>query len=189
MAEKELAEAGPETGAATARGIHKLAAENREPRLPDICTALKRGHVAIDAGRFCFGDIGLTNCSMNLRVRFHRPFAILASELAGAPKKPSPGRCNLPACQCPRPVIPPAPPIPRQSIFALKDIKWRNPARPQEYELGRAFQFANVPEALAHKALDLGVAVLARKRASPEMEIQQERRAADPEKCIDLETG
>jgi len=187
QAEKELAEADQKQRAATAREIHKLAAEI-ENSLPDICTALKRGHVAIDAGRFCFGDIGLYKLLDELESSLPSSFAILASELRGRAEETIARRApaGLPV---PEPVIPPAPPIPRQSIFALKDIKWRNPARPQEYELGERFSFANVPEALAHKALDLGVAVLPESEQAQKWKYNKRGGPPIPEKCIDLETG
>ena len=81
-------------------------------------------------------------------------------------------------------------PIPRQQVFLLKDAKWRNPARPQEFELAERFSFANVPVELAHKALETGIAVapdseqaqkilLDDEQVTKLAEIQQARRAAD----------
>jgi len=136
--------------------------------------------------RFCFGDIGLYKLLDELESSLPSSFAILASELRGAPKKPSPD-VHLPAASA-RAVIPPAPPIPRQSIFALKDIKWRNP-HGRRNMTWRAFQFANVPEALAHKALDLGVAVLPESEQAQKWKYTREAGRRFPEKCIDLETG
>lgn len=55
QAKKEADEADQKQRAATARAIHKLAAEI-EDSLPDIITSLRRGHTAIEAGHFVFGE-------------------------------------------------------------------------------------------------------------------------------------
>jgi len=89
----------------------------------------------------------------------------------------------------PEPVIPPAPPIPRQMVFALKDIKWRNPARPQEFELAERFAFVSVPVELAHKALENGIAVLPDSEQAQKWKFNKRGGPPIPEKCIDLNTG
>jgi phage gp29-like protein len=81
QASAEAAAADQKQRAATARQIHKLAAEI-EDSLPDIIDALKRGHAAIEAGRFLFGTIG-----------------IYPVKCAPAQSKPSPDM-HRPGCQC-----------------------------------------------------------------------------------------
>jgi GTPase Era involved in 16S rRNA processing len=82
QAAKEEDEADAKQRAATARQVHKLAAEI-EDSLPDIVTSLKRGHTAIEAGRFVFGEIGLYKLLDELESSLPSSFAILASEMRG----------------------------------------------------------------------------------------------------------
>jgi hypothetical protein len=87
----------------------------------------------------------------------------------------------------PQPVA--AEPIPRQTVFLLKDAKWRNPARPHEFELGERFSFANVPAELAAKALESGVAILPESEQAQKWKFNKRGAPPIPEKCIDIETG
>jgi hypothetical protein len=80
LAQKEAADADQKQRAATAREINKLA-DAIENSLPDIVTSLKRGHVAIEAGRFVFGEIGLYELLAQLERDLPSSFAILASEM------------------------------------------------------------------------------------------------------------
>jgi hypothetical protein len=187
QAKKEAAEADQKQRATTAREINKLA-DAIENALPDIVTSLRRGHAAIEAGRFCFGDIGLFKLLDELESSLPSSFAILASEMRGRAEETIAGRApaSLPV---PEVVIPPAPPIPRQTIFALKDIKWRNPARPQEFELAERFAFVSVPVELAHKALENGIAVLPDSEQAQKWKFNKRGGPPIPEKCIDLNTG
>jgi len=82
-----------------------------------------------------------------------------------------------------------AEPIPRQTIFLLKDAKWRNPQRPLEFELGERFSFANVPAELAAKALESGIAVLPDDERAQKWKYNKRGGPPIPEKCIDIETG
>jgi hypothetical protein len=187
QAPKELAEADQKQRATTARAIHKLA-DSIESSLPPIVDSLRRGHAAIEAGRFCFGDIGLFKLLDELESSLPSSFAILASEMRGRAEETIARRApaTLPV---PEVVIPPAPPIPRQMVFALKDIKWRNPARPQEFELGERFAFVNVPAELAAKALENGFAVLPESEQAQKWKYNKRGGPPIPEKCIDLDTG
>jgi hypothetical protein len=74
-------------------------------------------------------------------------------------------------------------------VFALKDIKWRNPGRPQEFELAERFSFASVPVELAHRALESGAAVLPEDDRVAKLKYNKRGAPPIPEKCIDLDTG
>jgi hypothetical protein len=87
----------------------------------------------------------------------------------------------------PQPVA--AEPIPRQTVFLLKDAKWRNPARPQDFELAERFSFANVPAELAAKALENGIAVLPEDERVAKLKYSRKGGPPIPEKCVDLNTG
>jgi hypothetical protein len=187
QAAKELAEADAKQRAATARQINKLA-DAMEDSLPDIVTALRRGHAAIEAGRFVFGDIGLYKLLDELESSLPSSFAILASEMRGRAAETIAERAPA-ALPVPEVVIPPVPPIPRQMVFALKDIKWRNPTRPQEFELAERFSFVNVPVELAHKALENGIAILPDDERVEKLKYNKRGGPPIPEKCIDLDTG
>ena len=184
---KEADEADAKQRAATARQVHKLAAEI-EDSLPDIVTALRRGHAAIEAGRFCFGDIGLFKLLDELESSLPSSFAILASEMRGRAEETIAGRApaTLPV---PEPVIPPLPPIPRQSIFALQNLKWKNPQRPLETELCERFSFASVPVELAAKALDSGLAILPDDERVAKLKYNKRGGPPHPASCHDLDTG
>jgi hypothetical protein len=187
QAKKEADEADQKQRAATARAIHKLAAEI-EDSLPDIVTSLRRGHSAIEAGRFCFGEIGLYALLAELESSLPSSFAILASEMRGRAEETITGRspATLPV---PEVVIPPAAPIPRQSIFALQNLKWHNPARPQDFELAERFSFASVPLELAARALESGIAVPPDDERVAKLKYNKRGGPPIPEKCIDLDTG
>jgi hypothetical protein len=142
QAAKEAAEADQKQRAATARQIHKLAAEI-EDSLPDIVTSLRRGHAAIEAGRFVLGEIGLLKLLAELESSLPSSFAILASEMRGCAEETIAGRApaTLPV---PEVVIPPASPIPRQQVFALQNLKWHDPET-QRLATCERFDFANCP--------------------------------------------
>jgi multidrug efflux pump subunit AcrA (membrane-fusion protein) len=187
QAAKELAEADAKQRAATARVIHKLAAEI-EDSLPDIVTALRRGHAAIEAGRFVFGEIGLYKLLDELESSLPESFAILSSEMRGRAEQTI---ARLAPAMLPTPEPPPdaAEPIPRQMVFLLKDAKWRNPQRPLEFELGERFAFVNVPVELAAKALENGIAVLPDDERVAKLKYNKRGGPPIPEKCVDLNTG
>jgi hypothetical protein len=187
QAEKELAEADAKQRVTTARVIHKLAAEI-EDSLPDIVAALRRGHAAILAGRFVFGDIGLYKLLDELESSLPSSFAILASEMRGRAEETIAGRAPAVLPQ-PVEIAIPAPPIPRTQIFALQNLKWRSPDRPLEFELAESFSFANVPTDLAAKALENGVAVLPESEPAQKWKYNKRGGPPIPEKCIDLDTG
>jgi hypothetical protein len=187
QAAKEVDEADAKQRAATARQVHKLAAEI-EDSLPDIVTSLKRGHTAIEAGRFVFGEIGLYKLLDELESSLPSSFAILASEMRGRAAETIAGRApaTLPTPE-PQPVA--AEPIPRQMVFLLKDAKWRSPGRPLEFELGERFSFANVPAELAARAPENGVAILPESEQAQKWKYNKRGGPPIPEKCIDIETG
>jgi hypothetical protein len=186
QAAKELAEADQKQRAATARVIHKLAAEI-EDSLPDIVTALRRGHAAIEAGRFCFGDIGLFKLLDELESSLPTSFAILASEMRGRAEETIARRvpAGLPV---PEPVIPPAPLIPRTRVFALQNLKWTDPET-HRLTLCERFDVCALPNIFAELAISKDLAI------DPELdrarELIKQRRGAPPlqERCYDLDLG
>jgi len=186
QAAKEAAEADQKQRAATARQIHKLAAEI-EDSLPDIVTSLRRGHAAIEAGRFVLGEIGLLKLLAELESSLPSSFAILASEMRGCAEETIAGRApaTLPV---PEVVIPPASPIPRQQVFALQNLKWHDPET-QRLATCERFDFRELPVELARKALESNVAVAP---DSPRIqEVKHLRRGCppDPARCYDLDSG
>ncbi len=183
---KEAADADAKQRAATAREINKLA-DAIENSLPDIMASLRRGHVAIEAGRFCFGDIGLYKLLDELESSLPSSFAILASEMRGRAEQTIAGRApaSLPV---PEPVLPPAPPISRQQIFALQNLKWTDPASLQPAYCER-FNFASPPAMVAAKALETGIAVLPDDERVAKLKHLRRGAPPIPETCHNLDTG
>jgi hypothetical protein len=186
QASAEAAEADKKQRATTAKEIHKLA-DAIENSLPDIVTALRRGHTAIEAGRFCFGDIGLYKLLDELESSLPSSFAILASEMRGRAAETITGRApaSLPV---PEVVIPPAPPIPRTRIFAMQNLKFRDPETNQVRLIER-FDIVELPSNLVDIAVSKNLVI------DPESdrarELIKQRRGAPPlqERCHDLDTG
>jgi hypothetical protein len=184
QAAKEAADADEKQRAATARQIHKLAAEI-EDALPDIVSALKRGHAAIEAGRFVFGEIGLYKLLDELESSLPSFFAILASEMRGRAEETVAGRAPA-ALPVPEVIAPPAPPISRQRVFLLQNVKWNEGGVQQ---LAERFDFRDLPIEAARKAIEAG---LATEPDNPRVrETKHLRRGAppDPARCYDLDSG
>jgi hypothetical protein len=186
QAAKEVAEADAKQRAATARVIHKLAAEI-EDSLPDIIASLRRGHAAIDAGRFVFGEIGLFKLLDELESSLPTSFAILASEMRGRAEETIAGHAPA-ALPVPEVVIPPLPPIPRTRVFALQNLKFRDPETNQARLIER-FDIVELPNSLVDLAISKNLVI------DPESdrarELIKQRRGAPPlqERCHDLDTG
>ena len=186
QAKKEADEADQKQRAATARAIHKLAAEI-EDSLPDIITSLRRGHTAIEAGHFVFGEIGLFKLLDELESSLPSSFAILASEMRGRAEETIAGRApaRLPV---PEVVIPPAPPIPRTRVFALQNLKWTD-LETHRLTLCERFDVCALPNSLVDLAISKNLVI------DPESdrarELIKQRRGAPPlqERCYDLDLG
>jgi len=186
QASAEAAEADKKQRATTAREINKLA-DAIENSLPDIVTALRRGHAAIEAGRFVFGEIGLYKLLDELESSLPSSFAILASEMRGRAAETIAGRApaTLPV---PEVIIPPAPSISRTRVFALQNLKWTDPET-HRLTLCERFDVCALPSSLAELAMSKNLAI------DPELdrarELIKQRRGAPPlqEKCFDLDHG
>jgi hypothetical protein len=186
QAAKEAADADEKLRAATARQINKLA-DTIEDSLPDIVASLKRGHTTIEAGRFLFGEIGLYKLLAELENSLPSSFAILASEMRARAEQTIEGRAPA-ILPVPEVVVPPTPPIPRQRVFALQNLKWHDPETHRLAYCER-YDFAELPVELANKALESNVAIAP---DNPRIqEVKHFRRGAPPlpEKCVDLDTG
>jgi hypothetical protein len=141
---------------APAREINKFA-DAIENSIPDIVASLKRGHTAIEAGRFLFGEIGLYKLLDELESSLPSSFAILASEMRARAEQTVAGHAPA-VLPTPEVIIPPAPPIPRQRIFALQNLKWMD-SETHRQALCEQFDFADLPVALASKALESNPAI------------------------------
>jgi hypothetical protein len=78
--------------------------------------------------------------------------------------------------------------MPRTRIFALQNLKWRDPAT-GELQLVERFDFRELPIELAAKALEAGIAI---QPDNPRVqEVKHLRRGAppDPARCYDLDSG
>jgi len=186
QAKKEAGEADQKQRATTAREINKLA-DAIENSLPDIVISLRRGHTAIEAGRFAFGDIGLYKLLDELESSLPSSFAILASEMRGRADETIAGRApaTLPV---PEVVMPPVPPIPRTRVFALQNLRWTDPET-HRLTLCERFDVCALPNNLAELAMSNNLSI------DPELdrarELIKQRRGAPPlsEKCYDLDHG
>jgi hypothetical protein len=186
QAKKEADDADKKQRAETAREINKLA-DAIENSLPDIVTSLRRGHAAIDAGRFVFGEIGLYKLLAELESSLPSSFAILASEMRGRAEQTIAGHAPA-ALPVPEVVISPLPPIPRARVFALQNLKWTDPET-HRLTLCERFDVCALPPSLAELAMSKNLAI------DPELdrsrELIKQRRGAPPlrEKCYDLDFG
>jgi hypothetical protein len=163
-------------------------ADRIEKNLAPFLAAVKICQADIELARPVTGEIGLFDLYKRLINEMPAAHALIASEMRGRAEQTIAGRApaGLPA---PEPVIPPLPPIPRQTVFLLKDAKWRSPERPLEYELGERFAFVNVPAELAAKALENGIAVLPDDERVAKLKYNKRGGPPIPEKCVDLDTG
>jgi hypothetical protein len=186
QATQEAADADKKQRAATSREINKFA-DAIENAIPDIVTALRRGHSAIEAGRFLFGEIGLYKLLEDLESSLPSSFAILASEMRARAEQTVAGHAPA-VLPTPEVIIPPAPLIARTRVFALQNLKWMDPET-HRLALCQRYDFAELPVELANKALESNVAVAP---DNPRIrEAKHLRRGAPPlpDRCVDLDTG
>jgi hypothetical protein len=173
---------------ATSRDLH-LRADKFEKLIPLWADVLRDSIAVGELAKPVVGEgIGLYTFFKQIETQIPDAYRDIAFQLrfragevlaGGAP-------ASLPV---PEVVIPPAPPISRQSIFALQNLKWRNPARPQEFELAERFSFANVPVELAAKALENGIAVLPDDERVAKLKYNKRGGTPHPATCHDLDTG
>jgi hypothetical protein len=187
QAAKEAADADRKVREATARELCGRA-DRIEKNLAPFLAAAKICQADVEAARVVVGDIGMYDVYRRLLDEMPAAHALIAAEMRGRAAETIAERAPA-ALPVPEVVIPAVPPIPRQMVFALKDIKWRNPARPQEFELAERFSSANVPTDLAAKALENGIAVLPDDERVAKLKYNRKGGPPIPEKCIDIETG
>jgi hypothetical protein len=172
---------------ATARELCNRA-DRIEKNLAPFLAAAKICQADVEAARVVVGDIGMYDVYRRLLDEMPAAHALIAAEMRGRAAETIAERApaSLPV---PEAVISPLPPIPRQSIFALQNLKWRNPARPQEFELAERFSFASVPVDRAAKALDLGVAAVPDDERVAKLKYNKRGAPPHPASCHDLDTG
>jgi len=172
---------------ATARDLNARA-DKFEKLIPLWADVLRDSAAIGELAKPVIGEVGLYEFFRQIETQIPAAYADIAFQLRFRAGEVLAGRApaGLPV---PEPVIPLAPPIPRQMVFALKDIKWRHPERPQEFELAERFSFANVPAELAHKALENGVAILPDDERVAKWKYNKRGAPPIPEKCFDLDTG
>ena len=163
-------------------------ADKIEKGLTPLLAAVRNSAADIETSRQIVGEIGIFELFARLGAELPPAFALIAGELRGRAAMTLGGHAPA-SLPMPEIVIPPAPPIPRQSIFALQNLKWRNPAQPQDFELAERFGFANVPAELAHKALENGIAILPDDERVAKLKYNRKGGAPHPATCHDLDTG
>jgi len=195
VSDSELAEQVAAEAAAADRKVREATARelcNRadkiEKGLTPLLAAVRNSAADIELSRQIVGEIGIFELFERLHAELPPAFALIAGELRTRAALTIDGHApaTLPVLEV---IAPPAPPIPCQQVFLLKDAKWRNPARPQEFEFAERFSFANVPEALAHKAIELGVAVLPEDERVARLKFNKRGAPPHPATCHDLDTG
>jgi hypothetical protein len=163
-------------------------ADRIEKNLAPFLAAVRICQADVELARPVTGEIGLFDLYKRLINEMPAAHALIASEMRGRAAETIAGHApaTLPV---PEVVIPPAAPIPRQSIFALQNLKWRNPVRPQEFELAERFSIVNVPAPLAAKALENGIAIPPDDERVAKLKYNRKGGPPIPEKCVDLNTG
>jgi hypothetical protein len=186
QASAEAAAADRKVREGTARELCNRA-DRIEKGLTPLLAAVRNSAADIETSRQIVGEIGIFELFARLHAELPPAFALIAGELRARAAMTLDGHAPA-ALPKPEPQPVAAEPIPRH-IFALKDIKWRNPARPQEFELAERFAFVSVPVELAHKALENGIAVLPDSEQAQKWKFNKRGGPPIPEKCIDLNTG
>jgi hypothetical protein len=162
-------------------------ADRIEKNLAPFLAAVKICQADVELARPVTGEIGLFDLYKRLINEMPAAHALIASEMRGRAAETVAGRGPA-ALPQPEVIIPPAPPIPRQMVFALQNLKWTDPETHRQ-ALCERFNFADLPVVLAAKAIDLGIAVAP---DNPRVqEVKHLRRGAPPipETCHDLDTG
>jgi hypothetical protein len=143
----------------TARDLN-LRADKFEKLIPLWVDVLRDSAAVGELAKPVVGEgIGLYGFFKQIETQIPDAYRDIALQLRHRADEVLAGRAPA-ALPAPEVIIPPAPSIPTQQVFLLKDAKWRNPERPHEFELAERFSFASVPVELARKALEIGVAVL-----------------------------
>jgi hypothetical protein len=182
----EAAAADRKVRQATARDLQDRA-DRIEAALQPLLRAVKTCRADIEGARVVVGEIGMFELFQRLEAELPPAFELIATELRAYAVMTVDGRAPATLPQ-PEVIIPPAPPIPRQRIFALQNLKWLDPETRQLAYCER-FDFRELPIELAAKALEAGIAVAP---DNPRVrEVKHLRRGAppDPARCYDLDTG
>jgi hypothetical protein len=171
----------------TSRDLHARADRIEKISAPMV-EILREAQIAIEAATPIVGEIGMVELFRQLLAELPPGLELVASEVRASAQmtldRRAPATLPAPLVEAAR-----TPPTPRQMVFALKDIKWRNPERPHEVELAERFSFANMPEELARKALETGVAILPEDDRVAKLKYNRKGAPPHPASCHDLGTG
>jgi hypothetical protein len=186
QAEKETADADRKVREATARELCGRA-DKIEKGLTPLLAAVRNSAADIETSRQIVGEIGIFELFARLEAELPPAFALIAGELRGRAAMTIDGHAPAALPKSVEIAIP-APPIPRTRIFAMQNLKFRDPETNQ-VRLVERFDIVELPNSLAELAMSENLAI------DPELdrarELIKQRRGAPPlsEKCYDLDHG
>jgi hypothetical protein len=162
-------------------------ADKIEKGLTPLLVAVRNSAADIETSRQIVGEIGIFELFARLEAELPPAFALIAGELRTRAAMTIAGHAPA-ALPQPVEIAIPVPPIPRTRIFAMQNLKFRDPETNQ-VRLVERFDIVELPNRLVDLAISKNLVI------DPESERARElikqRRGAPPlqERCYDLDTG
>jgi hypothetical protein len=169
----------------TARDLN-LRADKFEKLIPLWVDVLRDSAAVGELAKPVVGEeIGLYTFFKQIETQIPDAYRDIALQLRLRAEEVLTGRAPA-ALPKPTEVIPPAPPVPRQRVFLLQNVKWNEGGVQQ---LAERFDFRDLPIEAVRMAIQIGVATPPDSPRAQETKHLRKGAPPDPARCYDLDTG